>query len=179
MWHKVWPKNIYVSHWPIFHGTVIQPYNLNIIWWTNPILWILVQWDKKILWNIYGSLTYISWFCKFDLHISSAYSLKFDSENVCECSKVRNRSVVYSRGEMGASDYFGHISRWQSILNRPAEAVFHKLSWHCIADSLTKMFQTIKLLLKEKGWKQWNLTKAKVFLKPNCLLQISCKSDNK
>ena len=32
-------------------------------------------------------------------------------ENIFECSKVRNRPVVYSRREAGASMYFGHISR--------------------------------------------------------------------
>ena len=29
---------------------------------------------------------------------------------MCECSKVRNRPVVYSMHEAGASVYFGHIS---------------------------------------------------------------------
>ena len=31
-------------------------------------------------------------------------------ENICECSKIRNRPVVYSRHEFGASMYFEHIS---------------------------------------------------------------------
>ena len=32
------------------------------------------------------------------------------SGSVNECSKVRNRPVVYSRREAGASVYFGHVS---------------------------------------------------------------------
>ena len=34
-------------------------------------------------------------------------------------------------------------------------------------------------ILKEKDWKQLNLTKVNLFLKPNCLVQIPCKSDYK
>ena len=33
-------------------------------------------------------------------------------------------------------------------------------------------------MLKEKDWKQWNLTEVKGFLKPNYLVQISLKIEN-
>ena len=39
--------------------------------------------------------------------------------------------------------------------------------------------ERVRCFLKEKDQKQLNLTKMKVFLKPNCLVQISCKSDYK
>ena len=46
--HKHWPKFMYVGQWPIFHGQVILPYILKIIWWTNFIIGILVPCDAKI-----------------------------------------------------------------------------------------------------------------------------------
>ena len=82
-----------------------------------------------ILWagsNVCGSMTHFSWSSNFVLNLED-YSIfgDFDSlltyfclqwfvevwyENVCECSKVRNWPVDYSRSEAGTSVYFGHIS---------------------------------------------------------------------
>ena len=64
----------------------------------------------------YGPLTCISWFMNFEsftyfLPIVVCWSL---IKNICECSKVRNRPVVYSRRKVGASVYFGHISSFPS-----------------------------------------------------------------
>ena len=36
--------------------------------------------------------------------------------NICEFSQVRNRPVVYSRYEAGASVHFGHISSFSSFV---------------------------------------------------------------
>ena len=41
------------------------------------------------------------------------------------------------------------------------------------------VFMGIIKCKRVKDKKQLNLTKMKVFLKPNCLVQISCKSDYK
>ena len=38
VWHDVWPQNKCRSLWPILHGPVILPYNLNTIWYMNTIL---------------------------------------------------------------------------------------------------------------------------------------------
>ena len=57
-------------------------------------------------WFWYGPLTCFSWLSDFE---SFTYSGVLN-ENICECSKVRNRPVVYSRHEARASVYFGHIS---------------------------------------------------------------------
>ena len=55
VWCLLWPTNICVGQWPIFHFTVILPYILDTIWWTSLILWIL------------GPMTCISWFSDFEL----------------------------------------------------------------------------------------------------------------
>ena len=48
LWHHNWHHNKCRSHWPIFHGPVILPYILNVIWYMNIILWIMNQYDPII-----------------------------------------------------------------------------------------------------------------------------------
>ena len=48
-------------------------------------------------------------------------------ENICECSKVRNRPVVYSEREAGAYVYFGHISNSKIVLKSPSTK--KKICW--------------------------------------------------
>ena len=105
---------ICLGQWPIFCGTVILPYIFNTIWWTSLSLWILV-------------LKCISWLSDFESFTYFCYSgvLKFDMKT-CECIKVRNRPVVYSRRKAGASMYFGHISSLKvGCLTNPSEQYFN------------------------------------------------------
>ena len=39
VWPDVWPQNKSRSLWPIYHGSVIWPYILKIIWWMNMTVW--------------------------------------------------------------------------------------------------------------------------------------------
>ena len=48
VWHKHLPEFMYIGQWPIFHGSVVLPYILKTIWWTNAIIGILVPCDAKI-----------------------------------------------------------------------------------------------------------------------------------
>ena len=48
VWHKHWTETIYKGQWPIFHCTLILPYILKTIWWTNVIIGILDLCDAKI-----------------------------------------------------------------------------------------------------------------------------------
>ena len=102
VWHLVWPTTIYVGQWSIFLGTVILPYIFNTVWWTCLIPWILV-----LIWAIC-----ISWLSDFESFTCFCllWYVEIWYENICECSKVKNRPGVYSRHEAGASMYFGHIS---------------------------------------------------------------------
>ena len=80
-------------------------------WWTSLILWIL-----GLIWAV-DMYFMIKWYWIIYLFLPIVvYWIWY--ENICECSKVRNRPVVYSRHETGASMYFGHISRlFRYLLN--------------------------------------------------------------
>ena len=64
------------------------------------------------------------------------------------------------------------------------ESYYLEQSEHCSKDFLAVRFADLNIrgrkckALKEKARKQLSLIKLKVFLKPNCLVQISCKSDD-
>ena len=62
------------------------------------------------------------------------------------------------------------------LLKYSAETIRCKRIFYSMK-ALVKVLEVI--LLKKRARKQLNLTKVKVLLKPNCLVQISCKSDNK
>ena len=47
VWHKRWPRFMYIGQWHIFHGPVIMPYILKTICWTKAIIGILVPCDAK------------------------------------------------------------------------------------------------------------------------------------
>ena len=73
--------------------------------------WILFDEQSSFFgywFSVIWALTYISWFS--DFLIIFLFCLYSWNENVCECSKVENMTVVYSRREVGASVNFGHIS---------------------------------------------------------------------
>ena len=62
MWYKHWTETIYVNQWPIFHGPAVLPYILKTIWWDKCHNWnIGSMWCRLTTWNVYGSVTYISW----------------------------------------------------------------------------------------------------------------------
>ena len=73
--------------------------------------WISVT-RRLALWNIYGSLTYISLLsnCDWSTYFCLQSFVEVCYENICEYSKVRIRSFVHSLLEAGASVYFGHMS---------------------------------------------------------------------
>ena len=58
---------MYIGQWPIFYGSVILPYILKTIWWTNAIIGRLVPCDAKIyhitcMW--FSDLHFkVQWFC--------------------------------------------------------------------------------------------------------------------
>ena len=63
-----------------------------------------------------------------------------------------------------------------------SKSFFVKTSCYKIFEMFTKskLYDKRDVLdLKEKDQKQLTVTRMKVFLKPNCLVQISCKSDYK
>ena len=101
--NKVWPTIIYVGWWPIFCVMEILLYIVNTIWWTSLILWILVSICSIDLYFMIKPFWITSYFCL-------KWCVEVWYENICECRKVRNRPIVYSRHEAGASVYFGHIS---------------------------------------------------------------------
>ena len=100
-------KYIYVGQWPIFCGTVIRPYIFNTIWWTSLILWILV-----LIWatDLYFMIKRF-WFIYLFLPIVVCWSLIW---KYLWIQQVRNRPVVYSRQEVGASVNFKHISSFHT-----------------------------------------------------------------
>ena len=63
MWYNDWQHNKCRSPWPIFHGPVILPYILNVIWYINIIIWDYESvwsnsWPKskcRTLWPIFHS----------------------------------------------------------------------------------------------------------------------------
>ena len=64
-------------------------------------------------WFWYGLLTCITWLIdleSFTYFCLLLWCVEVWCENICECSKVRNMPVLYSRCEAGTSVYFGHIS---------------------------------------------------------------------
>ena len=58
VWLDASPKNITVSLWPVFHGSVILPYNLKAIWcinmirWANESVW-LDAWPQNKSWSLW------------------------------------------------------------------------------------------------------------------------------
>ena len=82
-----------------------------ILWYSDSALYIQYYLMNKphssVIW-----VTCISSFSNFEsfTHFCLQWFVEVWYENICECKKVRNRPVVYSRCKVGASMYFGHIS---------------------------------------------------------------------
>ena len=80
---------------------MILPYIFNTIWWTS-LFFIYIGSDMGH-WPVFHDLAILN-------HLTfSAFWSFVDGKYLWMYSKVRNRPVVYSRHEVGASMYFGHI----------------------------------------------------------------------
>ena len=69
-------------------------------------------------WFWYGLLIYFSWLSDFEsfTYFCLYWCFEVWYENICECSKVKNRQVIYSRHKAGASVYFRHISSFFRVV---------------------------------------------------------------
>ena len=78
VWPEVWPQNKCRSLWPIFHGPVLWPCILNVIWWMN---FHDMTFDLKINVGLYDLYFMAQWFCLIFLHVllAECYIFRWDS----------------------------------------------------------------------------------------------------
>ena len=118
---------------------------------------------EDIVW--YEPLTCISWIIYLFLPIMVCWY-----ENICVFSKVRNRPVVYTRHEAGASVYFGHICSccfscfffFQIFfLSDIRLCIFQTFNQFIISESWTaELWKSLSLCtLSNKSWTEGDRTK--------------------